>query len=80
MGGIAFEEDELLVEHPPNDLDELVIAFTGILDDLDVEHVYVSGYVAVLTGRSRATEDVDVLLERVDELGVEEAYERLERA
>lgn len=80
MGGIAFEEDELLVERPPNDLDELAITFTGILDDLDVEHVYVSGYVAVLTGRSRATEDVCVLLERVDELGVEEAYERLERA
>ena len=36
-------------------LDEFVIDVTSILDDLGVGYVVVSGYVAILTGRSRAT-------------------------
>lgn len=67
MGGIAFRDDELIVERGPNDLDELAIRFTSILDELGIEHVYVLGYMSILTGRSRATEDIDVLLERLDE-------------
>ncbi len=50
----------------PNDLYDLAVQFSSILDDLDIGHVYVSGYVVILTGRSRATEDIDVLLEYID--------------
>lgn len=78
MGGIDLEDGELLIERPPNDLDELAIRFSDILDDIGIEHVYVSGYVAILTGRSRATEDIDVLLERVDEDAIELLVRRLE--
>lgn len=66
MGGIELLGDELVVDREPNDLDDLPIRFTSILDDLAFDHVYVSGYVAVSTGRSRATEDIDVLLERLE--------------
>ena len=44
-------------------LDEFVIDVTSILDDLGVGYVVVSGYVAILTGRSRATEDIDTIIE-----------------
>lgn len=64
MGGIELQEDILVVDRDPNDLDELAIRFATILDDLGIEHVFISGYVAILAGRSRATEDIDVLLER----------------
>lgn len=67
MGGIEFRKGELIVEREPNELDRLAITFTAILNDLDVRHAYVSWYVAVLTGRARATQDIDVLLERIDE-------------
>lgn len=77
MGGIEFDDGELLVERDPNELDELAIEFTAILNDLDIQHVYVAGYIAILTGRSRATEDVDVLLERLDESRIMQLVDRL---
>lgn len=77
MGGIEFDDGELLVERDPNELDELAIEFTAILNDLDIQHVYVAGYIAILTGRSRATEDVDVLIERFDESRITRLVDRL---
>lgn len=78
MGGIELRDDELIVERAPNELDELAIDFTAVLDDLGVQHVYVAGYVTILTGRSRATEDVDVLLERLDEPDTTRLVDHLE--
>lgn len=77
MGGIELRKDELIVSREPNELDELAIAFTAILDELGIEHVYVAGYVAVLTGRPRTTQDIDVLLERIDEAQADHLVERL---
>jgi hypothetical protein len=67
MGGIELREGTLVVEREPNQLDELAVGFSEILDRFDIEHVYVAGYVSILAGRARSTEDVDVLLERIDE-------------
>lgn len=80
MGGVEFVDDELVVDRAPNKLDELAIAFSSILDDLGIRHVYVSGYVALLAGRARATQDVDVILERVDDEMLDRLVERLEGA
>lgn len=65
MSGIELRDDELVVERPPNALDELAIEFSSILTKNGVEHVFVAGYVAILAGRARATEDIDVLVERL---------------
>lgn len=62
MGGIELREETLLVDREPNDLDELAILFSTLLDEVGIGHVFISGYVAILTGRARATEDIDVLL------------------
>lgn len=67
MSGIELRNGTLVVEREPNRLDELAIGFSEILDRFDIEHVYVAGYVAILAGRARSTEDVDVLIERIDE-------------
>lgn len=80
MGGISFRHGTLVVERDPNELDRLAISFSSILGDLDIDHVFVSGYVAILAGRARATEDIDVLLERVGEDLLEELVVRLEGA
>lgn len=66
MSGIELREGVLVVDREPNDLDDLAVRFSSILDDLDIEHVFISGYIAILTGRARATEDIDVLLERTE--------------
>lgn len=60
-------EDRLVLSRELSVLDEDVVAFASLLDDHGVEYVVVSGYVAILTGRARSTEDVDVVLEPLDE-------------
>lgn len=77
MGGVTLRDGELAVERPPNELDELAIDFSRILADLGVEHAFVAGYVAILTGRARATENIDVLVESLSESAVEALAERL---
>jgi len=67
MGGITFRDGTLIVEREPNELDELAIGFSEILERLEIKHVYIAGYVSILAGRARSTEDVDVLIERIDE-------------
>jgi len=48
-----------------NALDKFVLAFSRILEKR-VDYVIVGGYVAILFGRSRGTEDVDVIVRRVE--------------
>ncbi len=52
------EKKEIILNRELNELDKFVIDFCNLLDD----YVIVSGYVSILFGRSRATEDVDLLV------------------
>lgn len=72
MGGIELRDGILVVHREPNQLDELAIVFSEILDRFAIEHVYIAGYVAILAGRARSTEEVDVLLPKLDEETVEQ--------
>lgn len=67
MGGIELRNGTLIVEREPNRLDELAIQFSEILGQFDIEHVYIAGYVSILTGRARSTEVIDVLVEPIDQ-------------
>ena len=42
-----------------------------------MEHVIVSGYVAILTGRSRSTEEIEVILESLSETETEQLVTEL---
>ncbi|MCD6403249.1 MAG: hypothetical protein J7K98_02890 [Candidatus Aenigmarchaeota archaeon] len=44
-----------------NKLDKFVLEFCEIAKKVRVEYVIVSGYISILFGRARATEDVDIL-------------------
>ncbi len=48
-----------------NALDEFVLSFIDVLDSSKIKYIIVSGYVAILFGRSRATEDIDILIEPI---------------
>jgi hypothetical protein len=80
MGGIELRNGTLVVEREPNQLDELAIAFSHVLDQFDIECVYIAGYVSILAGRARSTEDVDVLIERIDEETAKELATTLDEA
>ncbi|MBI5636148.1 nucleotidyltransferase [Candidatus Micrarchaeota archaeon] len=46
-------------------LDKLVLEFAGTLKAAKIDYVIISGYVAILFGRSRETEDVDLFVEEM---------------
>lgn len=48
-----------------SDLDKLVIDFVGLLQKARMKYVIVSGYVSILLGRSRTTEDIDMYMGEV---------------
>jgi hypothetical protein len=48
-----------------NDLDELVIDFVQLLDASKINYVLVSGYVSILFGRSRSSEVIHLIVEKV---------------
>lgn len=57
-----IDGDKIVFNKELNSLDNFVLSFIHLLDDLEINYVIVSGYVAILFGRSRATEDIDLLI------------------
>lgn len=64
MAGIEHSADGLNVDREPNVLDALAIECSAIFDQHEIDHVFVAGYVAILSGRARATDDIDLIIER----------------
>jgi len=60
---LKFTKNKISFDKELNNLDKLVIKFTKILNKQKTEYVIISGYVAILFGRSRNTEDVDLFIE-----------------
>jgi hypothetical protein len=79
MGGVELTDAGLVVGREPNRLDTLAIDFSRVLSRLDIDHVFVAGYVAILAGRSRSTEGVDVFIERCPPGRIDELVAELER-
>jgi hypothetical protein len=78
MSGVRLEDDGLFVERPPNELDNLAIAFSRLLSRFEIDHVFIAGYLAILTGRARATDDIDVLIESVPREVIDQLVDELE--
>lgn len=62
---IKFSKEKIELQRELNSLDDLVIDFTDILNKLNLKYVIVSGYVSILFGRSRSSEDIDIILEKL---------------
>jgi hypothetical protein len=67
------EKNEIILDRELSELDKFVIDFCGLLD----KYVIVSGYVSILFGRSRATEDVDLLISEMSEEDFEKLWKRI---
>ena len=57
-GGYAFDKEL-------NSLDRFVLDYVSVLDKEKIKYVIVSGYVAILFGRSKSSEDVDMIVEKI---------------
>lgn len=62
---IEFKEDEIIFNRELSLLDRFVLSFTEHLTSNNIKYVIISGYVAILFGRSRISEDVDILIEHI---------------
>lgn len=56
---------EIILKREISQLDRFVIDFCNLLEKHE-QYVVVSGYVSIVFGRSRATEDVDLLIPRME--------------
>ncbi len=54
------------LEKDKTELDKFVLSFSKVLSDMNVRYVIVSGYVAILFGRSRLSEDIDLFVETLN--------------
>lgn len=64
---------EIILERELSNLDKLVIRFCNLIDD----YVIVSGYVSIILGRSRATEDIDLLVPKMSLEQFEEKWKNI---
>jgi len=62
---IEFKGDEIIFSRELSTLDNFVLDFTDALTKNNIKYVIVSGYVAILFGRSRMSEDADILIEHI---------------
>lgn len=67
---------ELILNKEINNLDRFVLSFVDLLD----KYVIVSGYVSILLGRSRATEDIDLLIPNMVYEKFEKLWESIKKA
>ncbi len=81
---LEFNDDEIVFSKELSMLDNFVLDFVNILLKHNIKYVIVSGYVAILFGRNRMSEDVDVLIHRITFekflklwLEIEESYDCL---
>lgn len=62
---IKYDKNRISFEKELTVLDELALDFSHILQENQINHVFVAGYVAILFGRSRVSEDVDIIVENI---------------
>ena len=63
---INYSKDKIKFEKELNSLDKFTLDFCSVLEKLKINYVIVSGYVSILFGRSRSSEDIDLIIEELD--------------
>ena len=61
---MKFTPKGILLDREVNELDRFVLKFIAITEGY-TDYVIVSGYVALLLGRNRATEDIDMIIPKM---------------
>ncbi len=74
---ILFNDNKIKFDKNTSDLDEFVFDFVKLLESCGIRYVIVSGYVAILFGRSRGTEDIDILIDRLDQTMFDKFFDTL---
>ncbi|MDO8339959.1 MAG: hypothetical protein Q7T16_04855 [Candidatus Burarchaeum sp.] len=74
---ITFRKDGIIFNRELSSLDKLAISFASKLNKLRIKYVIVAGYVAIVFGRSRTSEDIDIIIEPLDYVRFEKLFRLL---
>ncbi len=75
---IEFLDDKIEINNKIfTNLDKFVIDFTSILKKEKIEYVIVSGYLSILFGRNRTSEDVDIIVSKIDDKSFEKLWYKI---
>ena len=74
-----LDKNTIKLDKELNELDNLTIDFTSILSKAKIRYTIISGYVAVVFGRNRASEDIDIFMERINEEKFSDLWKGLEK-
>ncbi|MBW2989831.1 hypothetical protein KY358_05950 [Candidatus Woesearchaeota archaeon] len=67
---------EIVLDKELNDLDRFVFRFIKILEK-HADYVIVSGYVGIILGRNRGTDDIDVIIPKISKDDLQSLYSDL---
>lgn len=73
-----IDKNTIKLDKSINELDKFVYRFIKILEK-HANYVIVSGYVSILFGRARATEDIDIFIEELSKEKFNILYESLQK-
>ena len=73
---MEFKEREIKLDRELSELDKFAIKFLSILEKY-TDYVVISGYVAILLGRTRATDDIDVFIKKISKDKFSKLYAEL---
>ncbi len=76
---IKYSNKEIEFEKNLNSLDKFTIEFCSVLNKLEINYVVVSGYVSILFGRNRSSEDIDLIIEKVNKNEFIQLWKELEK-
>jgi hypothetical protein len=62
---VSFRGRTIRMERELSSLDRLALKFSKKLEKRGISYAIVSGYVAIVFGRSRSSEDIDVIVEKL---------------
>jgi hypothetical protein len=72
------DKKTIQIDRELSDLDKFTLDFVTILKQ-HTTYVIVSGYVAILLGRARASEDIDIIIPRIDVATFASLYDDLKK-
>lgn len=75
---IEYNQKVIKLEKELNALDKFTIDFASVLDKSGVKYVVVSGYVSILFGRSRSSEDIDIIIKKLSLDDFKKLWDELE--
>ena len=76
---MEISDKEIKIDRELSNLDKFAISFCNAISK-HAEYVIVSGYVSILLGRARGSEDIDMLIPEINEEEWTEIHQALEEA